>query len=216
MATRTRSGCYGFADFLELIRADQKADLIDGVIYMASPENVDHNDLVSWLGTMLRLFLEERGLGRLTINKVAYRLSEKNAPEPDLAFVRSERSGIIKPGYVDGPPDLAVEVVSPDSVERDYGDKRRRYEAAGVGEYWIIDPDEKRATFLVGGPSGFVEATLDGTSFRSRVLPGLAIDTRWLWQRPLPATLPIVQAMLARSSEGRSQKVPGAARRADS
>ena len=75
MATRTRSGPYGFADFLELIHDDQKADLIDGAIYMASPESIDHNDLVLWMGKVLGLFIEERRLGRLTINKVAYRRS---------------------------------------------------------------------------------------------------------------------------------------------
>jgi len=198
MATQTRSGPYGFADFIELTQEDQKADLLDGVIYMASPENIDHNDLVFWLGNILRLFIEERGLGHLTINKVAYRLSARTAPEPDLAFVCTERLGILKKGYVDGAPDVAIEFVSPDSVTRDYEDKRRLYEAAGVAEYWIIDADERRATFLVRGPGGFVQAALDEAIFRSGVIGGFAIDTRWLWQRPLPATLPLVQAMLAR------------------
>ncbi len=201
MTTRTRSGPYSFADFLSLLREDQKADLIDGVIYMASPEKIDNNRLLLWLGTMLRQFIEERGLGKLTINRVAYRLSDKNAPEPDLAVVRTDRLGIMKSGYVDGPPDLAIEFVSPDSVERDYHDKRRRYEAAGVEEYWIIDAEEAKATFLVRGPSGFVEGAVEDHIYRSRVIPGFAIDTRWLWQRPLPPTLAIVQAMLAQPDD---------------
>ncbi len=205
MATRTRSGPYAFADFLELIQEDQKADLIDGVIYVAPPESIDHNDMVFWLGTVLGLFIEERRLGHMTINKVAYRLSAKTAPEPDLAFVCTQRLGILKSGYVDGAPDLAIEFVSPDSVERDYHDKRRLYEAAGVAEYWIIDADETRATFLVRGPSGFVEAALDETIFRSGAIPGFTIDTPLLWQRPLPATLPIVQAMLCHAAQERAE-----------
>ena len=201
MATRTRSGPYTFGDFLELIQEDQKADLLDGVIRMASPENIDHNDLVSWLGTVLRQFVEERGLGMVTINRVAYRLSPRNAPEPDLAFVRADRRDIMKPGYVDGAPDLAIEIVSPDSVERDYQDKRRRYEEAGVAEYWIIDVEESRATFLLHGSGGFVEASVPEAIFASQAIPGLVIDTRWLWQRPLPATLRIVQEMLTRAAD---------------
>ncbi|MCH7812419.1 MAG: Uma2 family endonuclease [Planctomycetes bacterium] len=201
MATQTRSGPYTFADFLELIREDQKADLLDGVICMASPENIDHNDLVLWLGKVIGLFIEERRLGKVTINRVAYRLSPKNAPEPDLAFVKTERLSIIKPGYVDGAPDLAVEIVSPDSVERDYHEKRRRYEEAGVAEYWIIDTEESRATFLLYGSDGFVEASLQDHIFASQAIPGLVIDTRWLWQRPLPGTLRIVQEMLARAAD---------------
>lgn len=196
MTVRTRPGPYSFADFLELVQEDQKADLIDGAIYMASPESLDHNDLVLWLGTIVRTFVEHKRLGRVTVNKVAFRLTTTTAPEPDLAFVRADRASALKAGYVDGPPDLAIEIVSPDSVDRDYEIKRHRYEAAGVQEYWIIDPDEKRATFLVRGESGFVEAPLENSTFVSRALPGLHLDTRWLWQRPLPPSLGILKQLL--------------------
>ena len=196
MVRRTPAGTTTFSDFLELIREDQKADLLDGVIYLASPENADHNDLLRWLTVVLDLFIEERRLGRLTINKVAYRLSDRTAPEPDLAFVAANRLDRIKPGYVDGPPDLAVEIVSPDSVDRDYEEKRRRYEAAGVLEYWIIDPLESTATFLVREGDAFVEQVSSEHVYQSRVLEGFELDTRWLWQRPLPATMPIVRRLL--------------------
>ena len=196
MVRRSPAGTTTFSEFLELIPEDQKADLLDGVIYLASPENADHNDILCWLTAVLRPFIEERELGRLTINKVAYRLSDRTAPEPDLAFVAANRLDRIKPGYVDGPPDLAVEIVSPDSVERDYEHKRRRYEAAGVLEYWIIDPLENTATFLVREGDAFVERMPREQSYHSRVLEGLELDVRWLWQRPLPATMPIVRRLL--------------------
>lgn len=102
----------------------------------------------------------------------------------------------IKSGYVDGPPDLAVEIVSPDSVERDYENKRRRYEEAGVKEYWIIDPLESSATFLVREGKGFVEKPPKDHIFHSNELPGFDINVRWQWQRPLPATLPIIRRLL--------------------
>ncbi len=196
MVRRTPAGTTTFSDFLELIREDQKADLLDGVIYLASPENADHNDLLRWLTIVLGQFIEERKLGRLTLNKVAYRLSDRTAPEPDLAFVAANRLDRIKPGYVDGPPDLAVEIVSPDSVDRDYEGKRRRYEAAGVLEYWIIDPLESTATFLVREGDAFVEQVSSKHVYQSRVLEGFELDVRWLWQRPLPATMPIVRRLL--------------------
>jgi Uma2 family endonuclease len=198
MSIRTRAGPHSFGDFIELVPEDQKADLIDGVIYMASPENIEHNELESWLLTLLRVYIEQRRLGQITVSRVAYRLATHVAPEPDIAFVAASRAHLLKGGYVDGPPDLAVEFVSPESVERDYELKRARYEQAGVREYWIIDPDEKRATFLVLGPDGkFAESPPVDDRFHSRVLPGFSLDTRWLWQRPLPETLPIVHALLA-------------------
>lgn len=191
-----RTGHYTFAEFLELIPEDQKADLLEGAIYMASPENTEHNDLLAWLVTLLRVYLDHRPFGRLTVNKVAYRLGDRTAPEPDLGIVCTERMDRIRHGYVVGPPDLAVEIVSPDSVHRDYELKRAVYEQHGVREYWIIDPGEKRATFLTLSGQRFEEDALQDGRWRSLVLPGFALDPNWLWQRPLPPTLPIVQALL--------------------
>ncbi len=198
MIRRTKSGSLTFADFLDLVPEDQKADLIDGVIYLASPENRDYNQLKLWLSTLLSLFLEHRRLGTLFADKFAYRLSDRTAPEPDLAFVSNDRLHLVQNGFMDGAPDLAVEIISPDSVHRDYEDKRRRYEEAGVREYWIVDPAEQSAMFLSLTESGFVEALPEEHVFRSRVLPSLELDTRWLWQRPLPPTWPIIQRLLER------------------
>jgi Uma2 family endonuclease len=206
MVRRTPSGSIPFTEFLDLIREDQKADLVDGVIFMASPENFEHNVLVGWLHSLLSGFVRRQGLGEVTVNRVAFRLSAHNALEPDVAFIRRERLSRVKGGYVEGPPDLAVEVVSPDSIERDYEHKRRLYEASGVSEYWIIDPDDGAALFLVRTPApdaegaecGFVEASLEGSIHRSTALSGFELDVRWLWQQPLPDAFEILQRMFAR------------------
>ena len=203
MVIRTRAGDVTFGEFMEIVREDQKADLIDGVIYMASPENIEHNDVIGWLVAIIRPFVDHRRLGKVTVNRVAYRLTNKNAPEPDVAVILSKRLGDVRRGYVAGPPDLAIEVVSPESVHRDYELKRRRYEKSGVQEYWIIDPDERQATFFCLGEEGFIEQQPEKKVFHSRVLPGLAVDVRWFWQRPLPDTLAIVQSLV-----GRTRKQP--------
>lgn len=186
MATQIRSGAYGFSEFLELVREDQKADLLNGAIFMASPENVAHNQLVGWLYRLLQEFVERRDLGIVTINRVAYRLSSRSAPEPDLAFVAKARSQIIKPGYVDGPPDLAIEVVSPDSADRDLVHKRELYESAGVREYWIIDADDNRAQFLVLDSARYTDGPLVEGWFRSTVLQGFQLNPEHLWDDSRP------------------------------
>lgn len=196
MVRRNVTGNTTFGEFMELIQENQKADLLDGVIYLASPENTGHNDLLRWLTLVLGVFIEERRLGQLTINKVAYRLSDRTAPEPDLAFVSASRVSKIKLGYVEGPPDLAIEIISPDSIDRDYENKRLRYEEGGVKEYWIIDPLDETVLFLVSEGGKFIEQPLSGHMLESRVLPGLKLDTRWLFQRPLPSTMPIVRSLL--------------------
>jgi Uma2 family endonuclease len=145
---------------------------------------------------VLRQYCEERGLGRITVNKVAYRLTPTTGPEPDVAFVRSDRLHILRPGYVDGPPDVAIEIISPDSVYRDYEQKRHAYEAAAVKEYWIIDPEEKRATFLTRGAAGFREQVMSSGMYRSEAIDGFYFDVSRLWQKPLPSTMAMVHALL--------------------
>ncbi|MHB1423275.1 MAG: Uma2 family endonuclease, partial [Gemmataceae bacterium] len=120
MGTTTNVGTYTFEDFCLLIKDGQKGDLIDGVIYMSSPDNTDANTIFMWLGGLIDLFVEECELGEVFGSRVAFRLDEPQGPEPDIAFVRTERLHLVQRGFVDGPPDLAVEIVSPDSIERDY------------------------------------------------------------------------------------------------
>src|SRR5262249_54747598 len=151
MRTKKRKpvvGPHTYEDFCARVNEDQKADLIDGVIYMASPENTDANELFGWLFIVMELFVEEYQLGQIYGSRVAARLTEKTAPEPDILFVSKRHLSRVKRGGVEGPPDLAVEIVSPDSIDRDYNLKRKKYEEAGIPEYWIIDEIEETITLL--------------------------------------------------------------------
>ena len=141
MATATRTTAYTFDDFCTLVHDGQKADLIDGVIYMASPDNTDANKLSVWLNTLLYLFTQERRLGEIFILRVAFRLDDQNSPEPDIAFVRTDRLHLVRRGFVEGPPDVAIEIVSPgaESRRRDRIAKRHLFGKVGVPEYWIVD-----------------------------------------------------------------------------
>src|SRR5262245_51207439 len=143
MKLAARTGFYTFDDFCVLVKDGQKADLIDGVIYMASPDSLESDELVVWLLRLVGDYAEINALGKVTGSRRAYRLDEKNSPEPDLAFVLKERAHLARKGHFDGPPDLAIEIVSPESVERDYHKKRALYQRAGVAEYWIIDEELK-------------------------------------------------------------------------
>jgi len=95
MVIRTPVGEATFDEFITLVQDGQKADLINGVIYMASPESIRHNKLVTWFDRVLGTYLEERGLGELTVNRVAYRLTDREAPEPDVAVVLMDRLEIM-------------------------------------------------------------------------------------------------------------------------
>jgi len=194
-----RTGEVTFEEFCERVSEGQKADLLDGVIYIASPENLDANKLFFWLAWVLSGYAEELGLGEIYGSRVAFRLDENNSPEPDLAFVRKERLGGERRGYFNGAPDVAIEIVSPESVQRDYRDKRDKYEASGVGEYWILDEHEQVAIFLRRGASGkFREVKLRKGEFHSEAFPGFWFRPEWLWEEPRPRRAQILEAILSR------------------
>ena len=185
-----------FEQFCAIVDGDQKADLIDGVIYMASPDNMDANELFVWLVSLLHGFVQAKELGKVYGSRAAFRLNKTNAPEPDIAFVSKHRLGAVRRGNFEGPPDLAVEIVSPESVERDYEKKRRQYEKAGVREYWIVDEMEQRVTLLRLHRGKFREARARKGVLTSKVLPGFWLRPAWLWQRPLPNTIDTLRQIL--------------------
>jgi Uma2 family endonuclease len=193
-----RAGPHTFEDFCALIREDQKADLINGVIYMASPENTDDNKLFVWLITIMNLFARKRKLGQIFGSRVAFRLAEKHGPESDIAFVRSKNLDRVERGGVKGPADLAVEIVSPDSVERDYYSKRELYETHAIPEYWIIDEMDLKVTLLRLKQGKYREIRPKKGELHSEVLTGFWLRPKWLWQDPLPDEFETLEQILAR------------------
>lgn len=97
---------------------------------------------------------------------------------PDLLFVAASRAAIFQPKSCDGPPDLALEIVCPESTARDWRVKFGEYEALGIREYWIVDPQAKgvEAYELDDAETYQLLPNHDG-SIHSFVLPG------W-WLRP--------------------------------
>jgi Uma2 family endonuclease len=199
MKAPSRKGVHNFEDFCFLVKEEQKADLIDGVIYLASPETTDANALFVWLASLVDQYVENLDLGQVFGSRVAFRFSNTESPEPDLAVVLKNRLHLVRRGHVEGGPDLAIEIVSPDSVDRDYVKKRRQYQKAGVPEYWIVDEDQEKVTLLRLGVDGkYLEERPRGGVLRSRVLPGFWLRTEWLWQRPRKKKAGILTEILGR------------------
>lgn len=194
-------------EFFQLIPDGQKADLIDGVIHMASPDSLDANDLNAFLAGLLRQFVAARNLGgKVVFSRFAFRLSDYRAPEPDLAYIRPDRLHLAERGFMPGPPDIAVEIVAKESRDRDYVEKRSLYEQSGVQEYWIIDQLEARAEFLTLRNGTFESVPLDRNRyFHSEVVPGFWLDVEWLLSMPLPNDYDCLQALLAGPPSGASR-----------
>jgi Uma2 family endonuclease len=186
------------SEFYRLVPDGQKADLLDGVIYMASPDTRTSDKLGGFLRSLIEDYAVARNLGGDVFGpRFSFRLTKYRAPEPDAAYVCRERLHLVTEREMKGPPDIAVEIVSRDSRKRDYGPKKEIYEATGVRQYWIIDPLKGRAEFhrLVYGKLQIV-STDDGF-FRSEVLPGFWLRVEWLFSDPIPNRLKCLNQMLA-------------------
>ena len=172
-------------EFVLRVQDGQKADLLGGVIYMASPDSREAADVNGFLHTLLNFFVRKRRLGKVYGPRSAFRLfpdsDEPYAPEPDVAFVRQERVHLWKGSLFQGPPDLAVEIVSPESIDRDTLTKRDAYERAGVREYLIVDLLQSQCTLLRLEGGTYAEVQPSGTTFRSEVIQGFWLDTAWLF-----------------------------------
>ena len=192
-----RSKLCTFDDFCAIVGDGKKADLIDGVIYMASPDNTCANELNGWLFFLLSGFVQRKKRGKVYVSRVAFRLDKYNGPEPDIGFVKRSSLRRIRYGHVLGGPDLAVEIVSPDSIDRDYAKKRDLYERSGVGEYWIVDELFQKITVLRLGKDGrFEEVAPEEGVFRSKVVKGFWLREEWLWMSPLPDALETLNLLL--------------------
>ena len=97
---------------------------------------------------------------------------------------------------MEGPADLVVEIISPESRARDRGDKFYEYEQGGIPEYWLIDPVRQQAEFYQLGADGISRpAPIDDQGrYHSAALPGLWLQVSWLWEMPLPPLLSILKA----------------------
>jgi Uma2 family endonuclease len=114
--------------------------------------------------------------------------------EPDIIFVSSENIDRLKGIHLEGPADLVIEITSPESLERDRGDKLSEYESGGVREYWIIDLDRKEAEFYRLDEHGNYRLIFEGRGgeYRSEVVPGFWLEVDWLWKEPPPSPLRVV------------------------
>lgn len=175
---------------------DVKAEYVDGEVIVHSPASTRHSDAVWFIGYLLRTIVQQHDLGRVLGPELQVRLRPGLRRVPDLLFVTKERADIIQPTLIEGAPDLIVEIVSPDSVERDWREKYLEYQAAGVGEYWVVDLEYQRmAVYRLDEQSRYQAVPAEEGVYRSRVLPGFWLRAEWLWQEPLPNELDVARQM---------------------
>jgi hypothetical protein len=169
------------------------AELINGVVYMPSPQTSDHGGteftVETWLGNYVAFTPGCRGGSQSTWMML------QSAPQPDIyLWILPEYGGQsqIKGKYHVGAPELAAEICY-SSTAYDLGVKKDLYEKAGVQEYlaFIVDEQAIRWHRLVNGIYK-LSRPVNGI-FRSKVFPGLWLDAAALWRQDLAGILKILE-----------------------
>lgn len=162
------------AEFLALPETTERYELIDGVVVMSPSASFGHQDIAGELQFQIRSFLELHPGGRV-VTDVDVQLGARLVYRPDLIYLSAAKAARVT-HRVTEPPDLIVEVISPESRARDTRTKRDDYERAGVGEYWLIDPELGTFQFLVLREGRYVETPAGPEHYTSTVVAGFQLD----------------------------------------
>lgn len=216
MATRTlptkrienEAGKISYEDFLNWADENTHAEWVNGEVIVFMPTKNAHQNVVEFLYVMMNLFVGLLNSGKVRIAPFQMRL-EYSGREPDILFISDDHLDRLTENRLDGPADLVVEVISPDSVKRDREDKYKEYREAGIPEYWVIDPrpGKQRADFYHLDENGDYElfATEDDEQVYSKVLEGFWLRPSWLWQADTLEAFDAFCQMTGLSTEQMSQ-----------
>lgn len=200
-----------FEEFLAWSNEDTRAEWVNGRVEILMPVSLAHLAITRLLILLLGYYLNTHRLGTLIHAPFLMRLPFRPAGrEPDIAVVLDAHRHRLTPTYIDGPADVVVEVISPESRDRDRIEKYREYALAGIPEYWLIDPVLKTAEFYTLREGSYEPAGIDAEGrFWSNTLPGFWLMVEWLWEEPsLPEivraweTGPSREAAFAHDAEG--------------
>lgn len=167
-----------------------RAEWVNGTVVLMSPVALKHVRIGNWLNQVLGIYVQSKKLGELLGPEFMVRLHHSGISRrvPDLLFVSVANLRNLHSNHLEGPPDWVIEIVSPDSIDRDWREKYLEYEASGVLEYWIIDPTSETLKAFVRNAAGkFEKVELDVTGvLHSATVSGYWLKPEWLWQLELP------------------------------
>ena len=128
-------------DDIQTLPEGQRAELIDGRMYMMAPPNTVHQRISYALARKISDYIDQKK-GSCEVLPAPFAVfltqDDRNYVEPDISVICSKEK--IDEKGCNGAPDWIIEVVSPSTQQMDYGIKLFKYRTAGVREYWIVNP----------------------------------------------------------------------------
>jgi Uma2 family endonuclease len=138
-----KPGEWTYEDYVRLPNDSWCYEIIKGELRMSPASRTRHQKVGLQLKLALGEFVYSHKLGEVYDAPTDVILPDLATPvQPDILFIAQERLDIVQDKFIVGSPDLIIEILSPSNWLDDRRDKYEVYEAAGVREYWIVDPDE--------------------------------------------------------------------------
>ena len=167
------------ADEFLALPPEPNIQLIDGKIVVNDP-TLRHQRIVAYLHGLMFLWAHaRRGEGEPGLG-FNYRIDDYNVFIPDVWFFSEEHRPVGNIPFLDGVPDLVVEVRSPSTWRYDTGRKKDGYRSRGVAELWLVDTKADRVLVFRDGEELVVGR---GEQLTTPLMPGLAIDVTDLLDR---------------------------------
>ncbi len=165
MAISTTAAPFTFEDYVAYDDgSENRYELVDGELVAMTPPTFRHMLIAKFVEQCLDAEIARLRLGWFCFREAGVRTGVRKSRLTDVYVLTPEQvSGLVnRAAIAQTPPLLAVEVVSPDSVTRDYRYKRTEYAALEIPEYWIVDPLESKVTVLVFNEGLYDEAVFGG------------------------------------------------------
>lgn len=173
---------------------------VKGFVIKMSPATVRHFKLGNYLQQLFDAYFALNPIGVAVGDPIVMRVdATESRREPDLQVILKTNPGELTETYMHGPADICIEIVSAESVARDYGEKFEEYEAGGVGEYWILDPIRTQTHFYRRDENGIYRLVLPDAegNYRTPLLPQFRLHVPTLWEETLPDIVTVVEAVRA-------------------
>ncbi len=169
---------YTWDDIKDWPESAGRTEIVDGDLIVSPTPGGSHQRICTRLGARIEIFTEEHDLGVFYSSPFHVILDTHVHYEPDLCFVSKKRASIIQENYIDGPPDLIIEVISESNRTHDTVVKFAHYEKYGVKEYWLVDQRDRLVNVFVlrGDKYEKLGAYTRGDAIKSEVLEGLSFD----------------------------------------
>lgn len=137
-----KQGNWNYDAYTQLPDNGMRYEVIGGELFMSPAPRPKHQDAILNLSYLFTGWVKKNKSGKIYIAPIDVRLPDLADPvQPDILFIRKDNLSIIKDQFIEGIPDLTVEIFSPGSKGYDSRKKFELYAQAGVKEYWMVDPD---------------------------------------------------------------------------